>query len=287
MLNLRPYSKEDPFLFHRKIVDTKRVPGVVAQLKGIESQIENQFDNHSKKSLKNKLEDISALSLQEKEKLALLKLYNPRNRKIIDVKNSVTTTSGNRINNLCQYCTINTVGPMDHIMPKASFPEFSVHSSNLLPCCAECNSRKSSAWLLGGNRKFLNLYLDDLPENQYLFVNFVNPEGVIEINYFLENKNGIEDRFFDLIVSHYEKLNLLERFKHSSHSVVSEIKDLVMSLTNNNLEIEEIIATITEVALKEKGRFGQNYWKSILKISLVQNEIFMNSCQNQGPPNQR
>ena len=279
MLNLRPYSKKDPLLLHKEIIDSKRAPDTVSLVQAVEDQVEEQFIVHANESTVNSLENIIGLELNEDTKAALRSLYSSRSKKLIEVKNSITTTSSGRANNLCQYCTINTVGPMDHIMPKGDFPEFSVHAENLFPCCAECNSYKSNTWLIDGSRQFLNLYLDTLPNHQYLFVELTNSGGVIETDFTLDNRNEIDDQLFRLIFSHYNHLNLMERFKKSSHSVVSELRSLIVPL-RQSMDNEEIRTALTDAIYKKMEYFGTNYWKSVLEMALVQDQDFMNSCRD-------
>ena len=276
MLNLRPYAKKEPFLFHKDMVSSKRTPGTLEQLEEIESEIEEQYINHIRESTANTLENIVALDINEVQKTALKSLYDPRNKKIIDVKNSIITTLENRAIDLCQYCTINDVGTMDHILPKNNFPEYSVHTNNLFPCCSTCNSYKSNLWLLEGSRKFLNPYLDVLPQERYLFVELVDSEGVIDVNFILENRNEINPELFTLICSHYECLHLLERFKRSSHSVVSDLSYTIGPLFEY-MSIEEITSTLTDAITKKFSYHGANHWKSVLEISLVQDVNFMSS----------
>lgn len=69
----------------------------------------------------------------------------------------------------CQYCTLNSVNTLDHIIPKENYPEYAVHPKNLFPACSQCNSKKSNKWLDNNNNfEFINLYSHDLPNLQYL-----------------------------------------------------------------------------------------------------------------------
>ncbi|MDQ7860344.1 HNH endonuclease [Peribacillus frigoritolerans] len=43
----------------------------------------------------------------------------------------------------CAYCGIGDTNYMDHYLPKDDFPEYSIHSYNLVPCCSYCNEKKS------------------------------------------------------------------------------------------------------------------------------------------------
>lgn len=275
MLNLRPYNKKDPFLLYKEIVSSKIDKVLVKKLQEINDNIQKQFNVHLNESTTNTLENITALNMSEQQKADLRNLYSSRSKYVIEIKNSIITSDDNRIRNLCQYCTINTVGPMDHIMPKGDFPEFSVHARNLFPCCAECNSYKSKVWLAGGNRQFLNLYLDTLPNEQYLFVNLNHIEDVPEVEFYLDNRNNINKELFELISSHYDKLKLLERFKFSSHAVIADLKYTIETMPTY-LTTEEIISMIIETQSKRKKYNGSNYWECVLIVALIENPDFLN-----------
>lgn len=277
MLNLIPFTEKDSFLLHTEILDSKNDRALVQQLLKINGQIQQQFDTHTTESATNTLEDIQALDISEDQKINLRKLYNARSKHIIKIKNSITTSPDNRIINLCQYCTINTVSPMDHIMPKGEFPEFSVHAKNLFPCCSECNSHKSNTWVVEGHRQFLNLYLDILPSEQYLFVNITNLDNIPSIYFYLDNRNNINEELFRLITSHFNKLNLLKRFELSSHEVIADIKYSIEALLTH-LTTEEITTIILETATKKMSYYGTNYWKCMLEIALGENSDFVESC---------
>ncbi len=166
---------------------------------------------------------------------------------------------------------------MDHIMPKNLFPEFSVHAQNLFPCCVECNSYKSETWLKNGNRQILNLYLDILPSEQYLFVEINIVDSVVTPKFYLENKASIEADYFQLILSHYKNLHLLDRFGDASNTIITELKSALTALNGSSAnEIESFIAAYSE---SNSLYFGYNYWKDILRIALSKDKRFLTSCK--------
>ncbi len=58
---------------------------------------------------------------------------------------------------LCPYCSLDTNPELDHFLPKAKFPEFSLHGRNLFPICGPCNRCKLNRIksVPGGERYFL------------------------------------------------------------------------------------------------------------------------------------
>lgn len=135
----------------------------------------------------------------------------------------LTTDENNRISNICPNCTVGRVESLDHCIPKSEFPEFSDNPLNLMPCCMYCNSKKSSVWRREGQRVFLNLFLDELPNVRYLFVQTHIKDGIPVFKFFIDNRNSIENNLYKKIEKHYSTLDLCNVFADNSDDVVDEL----------------------------------------------------------------
>ena len=169
MKNLKSYS-EDCFKVYKEAVENENKNKDI--LLNIQDDIESQFDIYSGKFRDKKLYEITSLAFSEEEKESLINLYQYRSAIIQKIKGAILDSQEITINNTCQYCTLSEVSTLDHIIPKKSFPEFSVNPLNLFPCCAKCNSKKSNLWIKNDKHLFLNLYLDELPNKKYLIADF-------------------------------------------------------------------------------------------------------------------
>jgi len=278
MINLTPYSKEEPFTSYVKIINNKKDKTLVDELISMNSSIESQFLIHRHKSIENKLEEISPLPVSKDAKEKLKNLYVKDNKIISDVRKETTTILNQRILSECQYCTLGQISSMDHIMPKNTFPEFSINTQNLFPCCSECNSYKSDTWKTNDKRQFLNLYLDKLPKVKYLFVDIVYNEGVINAKFFLENRENLDDRTFELISNHYKNLKLLKRFAKASNEKITELQNILKSLSGDMFSKDYVKSFIRDYVERGTESFGYNYWKNPLYIALSEDDDFLNSC---------
>lgn len=217
----------------------------------------------------NKLEEIQRNPFYQPFKSDLHSLYDYQNRTITEVKGHIEKSQVRTIRNTCQNCTINSANTLDHILPQGDYPEFIVNPKNLFPCCSQCNSYKNRYLLNDGVKQFLNLYLDNLPEDQYLFVNLdFDENNEIDFVYELENKNEIEANTFALIQSHYNKLHLLERMRLSANEVYSEIENLIL-VGLDRLNIDIIFEDIKENISNDQKAYGFNHWKCVLKLALI------------------
>ncbi|WP_051263801.1 HNH endonuclease [Tenacibaculum ovolyticum] len=209
------------------------------------------------------------------DKSDLLKLYTSGNSRLVKLKNSITTVLDNRAMNTCQYCTITPIGSLDHIIPKDEFPEFSVNPKNLLPACTTCNSHKSENWKGNNKTLFLNLYTDILPSDQYLFVDIVVLDDNILSTFELRNTNHINVDFFELLISHYTRLHLPQRFKQESHKIISELTNLITAI-KSRLPRNEVTELVKDKIEDDKALFGNNYYKSILEEALINKPDYLN-----------
>jgi hypothetical protein len=277
MKNIPSYS-DNPFDFHKDVISAKRNtnddPEFKDRLSSYSTDIEKVFDTYKNEFIKNKLEDLEAEGYVGEKKKDLLKLYSYKAKIFQELKVTLTTKDGNIIDNICQNCSIGEVNSFDHVLPKEDFCEFVVNPLNLFPCCTKCNSHKSKIWIEGGSRKFLNLYSDQLPEQQYLFVDIQITNGDIDINFSVNNSNNIEANLFNIIDSHYDKLNLCQRFKDNSDLVISEL-DVSIKKYIDKLPLRVIRETSIEECQEHQLISGHNYWKSILKLSLLNCDEYM------------
>ncbi|KXO84078.1 HNH endonuclease [Acinetobacter venetianus] len=279
MINLSVY-KYSSISFLEMVVQSKKkgrnenIPYYKDRIKLLVPFLEKSYQKYDAAFIVGRLCDLSAVSnINLNEKEDLLKLYNYSSKPFINLKNALISLPNNRELNTCQYCTINDVNTLDHIMPKENFPEFVVHPKNLIPVCSQCNSFKSNKWLKNGNFEFLNLYLHILPIQQFLFVNVNYSNSTFDIKFFLKNKNGIDSVFFNIIENHYNNLKLLERFNSKSNEIVSEFENSIAgSLTK--LSLEDALECSKATIDLERIRLGFNHYENVLKLELCKGEAF-------------
>jgi 5-methylcytosine-specific restriction endonuclease McrA len=276
MKNLKPYDLSS-IGFYDELLSTKRNsdknPNYKTRLATYKANIDFNFTQYDTNYIDNNLTSMIPRGFNTQQKTDILSLYAYSTSAISKLKIKLTTSEYNRVENTCQNCTIGEVSSFDHFLPKDEFPEFSVHPKNLIPSCSKCNGKKSVNWRNGLKSLFLNLYLDALPDIQYLFVDI---DHNLDFTFIIDNRNHINPDLFSIIESHYVKLDLGNRFLGNSNKVVSELTNTITSF-KNKLPRGEIINCVIETENSNKALYGSNYWRSILKIELVQNNDFMDS----------
>ncbi len=67
----------------------------------------------------------------------------------------------------CPLCGSGTTGSLDHLLPRAVYPEFSIMRANLVPACAHCNSSSKGNKHRGQSapERFIHPYFDDFADD--------------------------------------------------------------------------------------------------------------------------
>jgi 5-methylcytosine-specific restriction endonuclease McrA len=274
MKNLNPYLN-DGFAFYEEALAGKSSVELRDRLAEISEVIEESYENYQEHFHSNDLEGLQANALCTPYKPQLLSLYNYQSGFINRLKHTIERQQPQAIRYTCQHCTLTSNESLDHFVPKDEFPEFAINPFNLIPSCSKCNQHKSSNWRNNGTRTALNLYLDTLPDEQYLFVDANFDEyGDLTFEFYLKNYGQIEDGLFELIEAHYDSLNLFKRMRQSANAVISELQNSIISRLPQ-LPYITIAEQIKESAEANRTVFGRNYWKSIVELELIDSPPFL------------
>jgi hypothetical protein len=171
MKNLTPYNS-DCFDIHKKAVTKKHSGELKDRLITLNATVETEYKTFLEKFETNELNNLVPNVTLRLSKDDLLTLYSYQSSIIVAVRENIRKLQIRTIITTCQNCTIDTANTLDHLLPKSTYPEFVVNPRNLFPCCSTCNSYKLDSIAVNSEQKFLNLYLDELPNNQYLLMFF-------------------------------------------------------------------------------------------------------------------
>src|SRR6185312_900982 len=214
MKNLKA-TRINSFEFYKSVVKSKRNsvadPDYTTRIKLFNDDIERFYKIYDDCFNKKELGKLISNGYTDKELEDLHKLYSYSQSVFQKLKTEITTTEHGRKISTCQNCSVSEINSFDHFVPKMEFAEFVVNPKNLIPSCTICNGHKSTAWRNGDKTVFLNLYLDALPNIQYLFVDVIIDvaKKSIVTTFSLNNKNAVDPDLYKIIEHHYLKLNLL------------------------------------------------------------------------------
>ena len=280
MKKLRPYPHEAK-PFYTDAVSRKDDGADKFRLQQSQPQVHANYDIYDAHFAAGTIAQLQPDAALTPNRLALQSLYTYKATIIQEFKRVVEQQQQRAFRHTCQYCTLASSSSFDHYVPQGAFPEFAVHVLNLVPCCTVCNSKKSHLWRNGNNRLFLNFYIDELPDEQFLFVDiFLDATGEIDFRFRVENPNGIEYSLFTLISSHFKKLELCDRMRIAACSAFIDLRTS-MATSMQHSHLVDIVDAVILTAERNRFFFGNNYWKSALEIALAQNPLFITEVQNE------
>jgi len=260
---------------HEKAVSKKHKGILKDNLVKLHPQIRQTYNSFEKLFLANQLYLLKPDELLVESEPDLKTLYKYQSSVIKVLREDIRNLQVKTIISTCQNCTIDSASTLDHILPKAKFPEFIVNPKNLFPCCSTCNSYKLDSFSTDSNQKFLNLYLDELPDESYLFVDvFLDKDEEFNFKYYLDNtENKINADLFLIIENHYEKLHLFDRLRLKSIEHISEFENRI-TLFRKRLTMAEIVFDFMNAVEEDRKAYGFNHWKSALELALLDSKLF-------------
>ena len=130
--------------------NTKEDVDKIKRLTALLPTSQKAFADYDAKLARNVGQTLTPIRLTKQEEADYIGLYDFHSSVFTQLFDSLTTNDGVD-DSLCPYCTIGEASSLDHIVPKTVMPVFADHPNNLIPCCSNCNSKKSHRWLADNN----------------------------------------------------------------------------------------------------------------------------------------
>ncbi len=237
-----------------------------------------RFAEYDQQFIANTLEMIAVDGVHSGIRVNLLGMYSYNNEAVSGLRRNLEQLQPKTIRYTCQYCTLETAEEMDHVVGQAEFPEFTLHPKNLIPACSKCNRNKGQYWRVNNVRNILNLYLDTLPQIQYLFLDvYIDQFNDLDFSFRLNRDPTISEGLWSLLQRHFTKLDLLQRMKKEAIKNLTEFQVRI----RNQVAVGQSVLDITQVTLSTAAdirlNYGANYWKAVFEESLVNSVLFWNT----------
>lgn len=228
-------------------------------LLNLKEYVENRYDQYDE--LNDNLENIDATTINldvpkdtkenKYEKNALIHMYNSQEENakkyLEDIKAELEEGS------LCPYCAINDSEQIDHFLPKAKFPEFSLYLPNLVISCPRCNKKKDDICLdlVNNKRLIINPYFDrEILDKDFISCKILPPFQASKFNIII----NLEDENKEIFEKHIEILKLKKKIKKLWKNYFSELsKRLEHEYIENfhNVERSIVIGKFKEIIQNE------------------------------------
>lgn len=265
------------------IISDKYEPGK-SRLVTLKPKMSKRYFEYQRKYLLDTLETITKETFTTQEKADLENCYSSSTASFGEIVKQIRTSQHRDLQGTCQYCGIQKPNTIDHYLPQADFPEFSVLALNLLPCCNDCNTKKNNYWLDNGFRGIINFYIDNLPQIQFLFcdITFDTTSEIPNISYRLDIPTTINPRLRTIITNHFTRLDLCNKYGGYIHDFITDKINSIVSYLNSN-DPNDIKQRIESETTNLSNRYGINNWRTVLTDELSNNSDFIELIRTRMP----
>ncbi|MCL2190077.1 MAG: HNH endonuclease [Defluviitaleaceae bacterium] len=114
---------------------------------------------------------------------------------------------------MCPYCFISNISELDHYIPKARFPEYSLLNINLVPSCSGCNKIKEDKWSVT-TPLFFNPFIHNFLEERFIKAELtpdnLSRNKIPSLKFYIDIDNCTNKSEGLLLQSHFDKLGLIK-----------------------------------------------------------------------------
>lgn len=231
------------------------------------SKVINEYEHY--KSVRGNLLKLNApLAIKQKLKDGLVEDYS---RKLVDLT-YIRKIRYELSPLVCPMCGSPSRSQVDHLAPKAEYPEFAIFSLNLVPACS-CNGKKGVATTLGKMGRILHPYFDrKILSERLVYVEFNGdaefPDLEVRVVPKFRNNKAVNFHVNSIVC----RTNILER-SSGIWSKIKERPDIFFELEgkSGNISPAQVCLSI-EKKLKYYDFFygTPNNWDSMFYFGLIE-----------------
>lgn len=274
------HHRGDSLDFYEEVRDSKRKAALKASLRSIHGQVSTLYQTYDTAFARKQLHSLSATtSISEADRNNLASLYSFDAAPLRKLYKELTQNEYGQSDTKCPFCEVNHANSFDHILPQSQFKEYATHPLNLIPCCTDCNNHKGDEWKKNGRLKYINLYQDDIPEVQFLFVELTVQNGLIAAKFETRNNGAINPALYERIEETYTKMQLCQLYRDNCADELMELAISIQAQIEEGLSPEKVKSGILKNVSILRSKKGYNYWKAVLKEECCKNAaVFQCLC---------
>jgi hypothetical protein len=198
----------------------------------------------------------------------MVKLYkkmvgHPRGRKVYDKLMSLAPLSR------CPFCGIGMVTTLDHYLPEAKFPTFSVLPYNLVASCKDCNTGKLASYATTQNTQTLHPYYDDFTSEQWLYARVLQP---LKIEFYVNPPVTWSQVDKDRVQEHFKNYKLSTRFSVEASNVLATLSHKFTQYSSSSTDIKNEL----EKEYKTHKDLHLNSWETAMYQALYLDSSYCN-----------
>ncbi|OFE13008.1 hypothetical protein PHACT_07535 [Pseudohongiella acticola] len=198
-----------------------------------------------------------------------------------DYYDALLVSSGER----CPFCgDIGQTKNLDHFLPKAHFPEFSVMPLNLVPSCRDCNmGEKGQDYATVEDDQAIHPYVDKdiFYQEQWVYAEYIDEDDGALV-YYVECPAAWSQEEKNRAENHFNSLDLANRYSLESGKHLSEVIDQKNAFVDVILgfdpqattgEIKDAFVNANLQPVINSGQFS-NHWKKVMYQCLANSARF-------------
>ena len=168
----------------------------------------------------------------------------------------------------CPYCGFGQTSTLDHYLPKAKYPQFSVLPFNLVPSCRDCNTGKSTSIATTAEAQSLHPYFDhqNFIDDQWLHAKVIQTTPAI-IRFFVKAPEQWDDISKARVQAHFCNFNLASRYSVEAVNELVSLRDVLISYCQ--LMGSKSVRNLLEIEANSSARQHSNSWKTAMLQALV------------------
>jgi len=207
---------------------------------------------------------LSIVQVSDTVKEDLQHCFTVHTQPFLEIQNAIYSPKCNPTGQ-CGYCVVDTAKTIDHYLPKEEYPEFSVMSENLVPCCGHCNSKKKTSSLVFGS--IFNPYYSSIRISQFIQCSLSLTDNILTPSYsFIESDDT--RAHLGLLHSHDEKFSVLKKFKDKAGLLLPEELGSIeiYNVCMNTDTVVNLYRQREKISIKNEGA---NHWRPALYGSIA------------------
>jgi hypothetical protein len=176
---------------------------------------------------------------------------------------------------VCPMCGSFGSGTLDHFLPRADYPEFSIFSRNLVPACS-CNSKRGTTHIGTGSERVLHPYFDACLAQRVLRCVIKDPSEAPLIRLEVRvSANHPEHAAIDFHLKHVVlRTHVLGHFADRWGKLWADPWVLLPRLPNGHVTSDQVKdAVMHEVNRLDKLHGSKNNWDSLFVESLLAADV--------------
>lgn len=219
-------------------------------------------------------EELDPFVISGMKKSELVKIYDQYFVPVEKPARKVYDALMNAAKESCPFCGgIGTPRNLDHFLPKANFPQFSVLPSNLVPSCRDCNmDGKAANFAREAEEQIIQPYMDsdDFFNVQWIFAHFhrKGKEAPGEFEYYVDPPEIWPEVDKKRARHHFESFALSKRYATKAAQMLGTVLRQVESMRSAGCDSGTI-----RIILLQPGVDGApfvNHWQTGMYQALIE-----------------